>query len=127
MNKRWKTWSPFQSRDVREICAHLTDDEIDMFVERAKDFGAMIGARITSPIAIMTALAFVIIAFVIIAFYGGLIVFFLIPCAWILVNSTFLQRHLKKNKELLCSTAWAKEQGFEPDRLKLFSFPGWPE
>lgn len=28
----------------------------------------------------------------------------------------------KKQKRFLCSTAWAKEQGFTPERIRLFAF-----
>ncbi|MCH7905472.1 MAG: hypothetical protein IH944_13030 [Armatimonadetes bacterium] len=117
MNKSWKTWSPFQSRELREICAHLTDDELDMFVERSRDFGRMIAKRIAIPIGITVAGAYMIIAD-----YGGSIAFALVPCAVILVSLALFPWQQKRQKELLCSTAWAKEQGIDPDRLKVFSF-----
>lgn len=115
MNKRWITWSPFQSREVREICAHLTDDELDMLVQRSRDFGFKMGAWVALPISSAGA-------YMIIADNGGSIAFALFPCAVILVSAAFVPRQQKKQKELLCSTAWAKEQGIEPDRLKVFSF-----
>ena len=95
----------------------MKDDEVKVFVERSMYFGALIAVLFILPMSITSAGAYVIIAF-----YGGSIAFALIPCVWFLVSLAFVPRILKKNKELLCSTAWATEQGLKPDRLKVFSF-----
>lgn len=117
MNKRWKTWAPFQSKKVREICAHLTDEEFDTLVQESMNFVTVVGKWFVVPISITGAVAYVIIAN-----YGGSIAFALVPCALIFVSLALVPRLQKIQKELLCSTAWAKEQGIEPDSLKLFSF-----
>lgn len=51
------TWSPFQSPEVREICAHLTAAERQQLVARAARFGQETVWRVAVPVAAV-AMAF---------------------------------------------------------------------
>jgi len=31
----------------------------------------------------------------------------------------------RKQREFLCSTSWAREQGYTPERLRMFTFRAW--
>jgi hypothetical protein len=103
-----ETWSPFQSEDVRKICAHLTVYELTELRRRARAYGTWGG--ITGAIPIGLAVAF--------------------PNPWtyalvaslLLVHGARLPSVWRAQKQFLCSTAWARQAGYTPDRLRLFSF-----
>ena len=105
-----ETWSPFQSGDVKQICAHLTVDEQAELNSRARAYGTWSG--ITAAIPIGLAFAF--------------------PSPWtytlaavlLLVHVARIPSWFRSQKQYLCSTTWARHAGYTPDRLSLFSF-GW--
>ena len=37
----WKTWSPFQSQTVKDICTHMTEDEKKAVSSYGAQFGMM--------------------------------------------------------------------------------------
>ena len=102
------TWSPFQSQEVREICEHMTGAERDEVARRGRHYGFWVAATFAGPLALAItsrSLALMVIAIVLVTIH--------IACipAW-----------QRKQKGFLCSTTWAQERGFTPDRLKLFAF-----
>jgi hypothetical protein len=106
----WKTWSPFQSADVREICAHLTAGERSEAAWRGGLYGIWVFATFAGPVSF--AIAFRHPA--LIALAAGLAIVHL-------VCIPIWQRSVRR---FLCSTAWAREQGYDPERLQLLSFRG---
>jgi len=104
----WKTWSPFQSTDVRLICDHMTEAERNHLAKRSWLYGAWVaisfampvGFLITSPSRLTIAIA---VPFIILHLIG-------VPI-W-----------QKKQKEFLSSTEWAKTQGYTPDKLRLLRY-----
>lgn len=104
----WKTWSPFQSKTVKEICEHVTKDEKKEVVRRACMYGTWCALTFAipvsfailyrSPIAISVAIVLVVIHIVGIPIWQ------------------------KKQKEFLCSTKWAKSKGYTPENIRLFGF-----
>jgi hypothetical protein len=108
VNKDWKTWSPFQSPEVREICTHMTDRERSRGSWQSGLYGLQIGVTMSVP--------------VIPAIFGhgylSLITAIVLLAAFIV--SIPLWR--KAQKRFLCSTAWARENGFTPEHIRLLVF-----
>jgi hypothetical protein len=127
----WKTWSPFQSEQVRDICAHLTEDELDRLTQMAKEHGRASAVRFAVPVSsicgavlasllaarfatwsvvLATAVTFVVV--------GG------VPYS---VNREFFANSRRAMREFLCSTEWAKAQGIVPENIKMFEFRRQPQ
>ena len=51
MKANWKTWSPFQSPEVREICAHMTDREKGEVSHRGAFYGFWVAATFAGPLS----------------------------------------------------------------------------
>jgi hypothetical protein len=108
--KRMPLLSPLQSPEVRAICAHLTKAESNQVSLLGFLFGMWIVAAIFGiPVLIKS---------------------FPTPGNWI-VASVFgiifvvtLPMLSRIGRQFLCSTSWAKEQAFMPERLNLFSLRG---
>lgn len=100
-------WGPFQSDDVREISQHLTDEE----KYAAKKSGGLSGL-------------FFILAFGIIfllwrasALSWSLMIFLIVL---VMVILEIVLSHYQK--KWLCSTEWAKMQGYTPDTIRLWNY-----
>jgi serine/threonine protein kinase len=105
--KRMPLLSPLQSPEVRDICAHLTKAESN----RVALLGLLIGVWV---VAAVFGIPFLIKSFPspgnwIVGSVFGMIFFITLP----MLSSI--------GRQFLCSTAWAKEQGFAPEHLNLFS------
>lgn len=103
-NKPWY-WSPFQSKQVSDICRHMTEDEKKIFKRRARIYGGCVGSTFGIAIGLVVTIQswFVIsIAIVLVIIY---------------IVVTILWR--KKLKSLLSSTEWAKSQGYTVDNIRL--------
>ena len=110
MSTPWTTWSPFQSPEVREICAHMTDAEHGTASNRAALYGLWVAATVAVPVAIATGDSSP--RTLVIAAVLGTLHIACIP-VW-----------LKRQKRFLCSTSWARLQGLVPERIRLCSFRG---
>src|SRR5688572_25509164 len=103
-----KTWSPFQSAEVREICTHMTDMERAGASRRAALYGLWVSLTLAGPLALAATTrhpAFIAVASML-----------------ILIHITCIPLWLKMQRTFLCSTVWAREHDFTPDRLRLFTF-----
>ena len=104
----WWQASPFASPQVREIAAHLTGAE--------RSEGALYG--LLWGVWVVTAT------------FGNLYLLrsFPGPGSWIVASVIALlfiasfPPMLRMQRRFICSTAWAKEQGYTAEQLKLFSF-----
>ena len=106
----WRTWSPFQSPEVREICTHLTDAERNELMRR----GALSGIWLfVLPFLMLMAGIQSHNAVVLFATAGGLVLFYV---GFVLIS-------WMRNRQFFCATDWARKQGITPDKLRLFSFP----
>ena len=108
MSINWKTWSPFQSKEVREICAHMTDAEHTKLSRRAYLYGAWVFATVARPSS--SALGNRNPAVI------GIAVVLLV------VHVVCIPIWQRMQRNFLCSTAWAREHGYTPKQLRLFSF-----
>ena len=108
MRSKWKTWAPFQSPDVREICAHMTEDEERAASRKAALHGLWCGVTLTAVYAAVVVVqtpAILVIAPVMIIIHLG-----------------WLRVWLRSQRRFYCSTSWARERGLTPERLRLFAF-----
>ena len=108
MKTNWETWSPFQSPEVREICAHMTDAERTKASARGAAYGFWSAVTFAVPLAI--------------AFTSRSLGTTVIAAVLVTVHLIRIPIWQKKQKQFLCSTAWARERGITPDRLRLFAF-----
>lgn len=108
MKANWTTWSPFQSPEVRDICAHMTDAERARLAERGSGYGLWVAVTLAMPLAFAfsyRSLGAIVTAAVLVTVH--------------LICTPIWQ---KQQKRFLCSTDWARERGITPDRLRMFAF-----
>ena len=113
MSTNWKTWSPFQSPEVSEICTHMTDAERAEASRRGGLYGLWVFATFAGPLSFAVVFrhpALTAIAVVLIVIHIARI-----P-VWLKMQRRFL------SSTALSSTAWASEHGFAAGRLRLFAF-----
>jgi len=103
----WRTWAPFQSKAVKDIFAHMTAQEKAAVESFSKRSGLLAAICVAIPVSFGVMLVkslksiYATIALII----------------WIIIGVVILFHRRRKSKELLCSTEWAKSQGYTPDRI----------
>ena len=102
----WKTWSPFQSKDTKRICANMTPEEMAAGVMRGGLYGVWVATTFAIPIGITVAVQ-----------HTAVIVFAAILVAIHIACIPFWQ---SSQRRFLCKTKWARERGIESAQLKLF-------
>jgi hypothetical protein len=109
------TWSPFQSAEVREICAHLSPTEHARLMEDARERGRQIGVWFAAPLAIVGVLLFRSwrLGLPLVALF---VVYFVL---WVLPRFRAMRR---RSIELLCATEWARTQNYTPTHVRLMTF-----
>src|SRR5882724_9426084 len=112
------TWSPFQSAEVRNICAHLSPTEKARLMEGARERGRLIGQWFAVPLAIVGVLLLLFWSWRSALALGALFVVYFV----VLVLPRF-QAMRRQSIELLCETEWARSQNYTPNRVRLMTFP----
>lgn len=102
------TWSPFQSPELREICRHLTDAEESRIVIRSGLYGIWIAATFACPIVYLIR--------------GRDPWYLSLAAGLVLAHIACLPLWFKMQRRYLCSTEWARQQGFTPEKLRLYAF-----
>ena len=106
-------WYPFRSKEVKEIHANLTLEEIYR-LEGTFANGAL------SVFILITVLYFILN---LVPPHWGFSVQISIGYLFVLIFSLFAKAPIrKKAKKLLCDSAYAKEKGYTPENLRLYSF-----
>ena len=110
------TWSPFQSAEVREICAALSPTEHARLMEDARERGRQIGEWFAVPVAIVVVLLLWSwrLGLALVALF---VVYFVL---WALPRFRAMRR---RTIEILCATEWARTQNYTPTRVRLLTFP----
>lgn len=108
MKANWNTWSPFQSPELREICAHMTDSEKAEVLRRSGLYGFWVAATFAVPLA--SAIA------------ERRVVFTLIAAVLVTIHVACIPIWQRMQKRFFCSTVWARERGITADRLRMFGF-----
>jgi hypothetical protein len=107
-------WYPFRSKEVKEIYANLTPEEIYRLKDGTSANGALFGFG-----------SFVVIYFLLslVPPQWGAFMHYAIAISIALIFGFFAGAPLrKKAKRLLCDSAYAKEKGYTPENLRLYSF-----
>lgn len=97
-------WS-IRSKDVKEIVDHLTRAENDKLLAAARRYGVWCATTGAIPIGLSVAFPSpfnILLAVVLLTIH--------------LIRIPF---YLRWQKKFLCSTDWAKEHGYDPEKLKL--------
>ena len=95
------TWSPFQSDQVREICAHMTDEERSDAFERSALYGLWILPTFVWPVRLLwnhSSTWSVVLGATLILLHVGMLPW------W-----------RRRQKRFLFSTQWARSQGLSPE------------
>ena len=101
----WMTWAPFQSKKTKEICKHLTETEEGKIFAFGCFNGLIAGIfGISFSRGIMMASENKSATTIVITL-----------CVLIGIPIMLMRR--RKGKKLLCSTKWAQEQGYTPDKI----------
>ena len=107
-----KSWAPFQSDEVRKICAHMTKVEQNAASWRSSFYGLWVGITCAIPLGSLPLFAMVEKKWSFAVIAGILFV----------VHIACIPIWLKSQRRFLCSTAWALAHGFKPEELKLVTF-----
>jgi serine/threonine protein kinase len=106
----WGAWSPFQSDEARQICAHLTNAE----KHQVSLLGLMFGVwNVCTLFGIPMFLR---------SFPGqGK---WIVAAVWAVLFVISLPVWHRLVRHFLCATVWAREHNLVPESLRLFSFRG---
>jgi len=110
------TWSPFQSPEVREICAHLTPAEHAQLIADARQRGTDIGRWIAIPFGLTVGLLYW-------SWQVGLVLLALFIIYFAVSGYPRIRGMRRRSMALLCETEWARSRGYAPERLRLMTFP----
>ncbi len=99
-------WAPFQPPKVREIVAHMSADERRDATRRAVFFGLWNAGTFFVPLFLLW---FSSLPASMNGIYAG---------AALALGLSFHPLLRRMEREFLCSTAWAREQGIRPDELR---------
>ncbi len=111
----WRTWAPFQSPEVKEICRHLTPEE------RRADLRLQAS---TLGLSLLLVLGLAVTLDALPAGWRGtrLVLLF----AFLIAQLVLLAVAIDRAKEFLCSTQWARARGIQPQQLRTFVWPQRP-
>ena len=102
-----RTWSPFQSQTVKDICSHMTESEKSAVTSYGASFGVVVAVFFAIPLSVG-------LTFLRPSIFGMPGIALL---AWLVIGVFVIIHRRKKGKELLCSTEWAKSQGITADKI----------
>jgi hypothetical protein len=108
MKTDWKIWSPFQSPEVRDICAHMTAAEKAEASRRGGFYGVWVAATFAVPLSL--------------AFVERSLWLAVLAAVLVTIHIACIPIWQRMQRRFLCSTAWAREHGITPDRLRMFAF-----
>lgn len=109
------TWSPFQSRQVRDICAHMTDTERRALQRR----GFLVGGLLAALLGSMGFAGMVVFRSM---FAMVLLLGLLAPVLMIAVELRWGRRIRQSHQRFLATTAWAQTQGIAADEIRLYTW-----
>lgn len=110
------TWSPFQSDQVKEICAHMTKTERRAAVKRGALWGILIGI-VPGMIALILGLVVFRSAMVVVT-----VCFLIFPLIALVLCKRWLPNVVKSQQNFLASTEWAKRQGLKAEDIQLYNW-----
>ena len=116
----WRTWSPFQSRKIREICEHMTEAEKQETARRGAIYGIWVAITFAIPVGVVVMLwvasKFSILPSLLpVQFLLRLAIYALLFALPIYIAGTIY--FSRKLKQFLASTEWVRTQGYTADEL----------
>jgi ABC-type branched-subunit amino acid transport system permease subunit len=110
------TWSPFQSDQVREICAHMTKAERRSALKRGASWGILVG--------VVPGMVGLILG--VLVFESATVGVTICSLAFLLIVVVLYKKWspglVKSQQNFLASTEWAKGQGVRPDDIRLYKW-----
>ncbi len=110
------TWSPFQSAQVKEICAHMTNTERRAAVKRGALWGILVG--------VIPGMSGLILGVVV--FRSALVVvtvcILIFPLIALVLWRRWLPHVFRSQQRFLASTEWAKNQGIKAEDIRLYNW-----
>ncbi len=111
------TWSPFQSGQVKEICAHMTRAERRAAMNRGARWGLLLGGLFGTA----AFLGMVVFGSTVAFLAGFCLVFPLVFSVQALAQRKgWWPDALQSPRDFLASTDWAKSQGLKADDIRLY-------
>lgn len=110
------TWAPFQSEQVKEICAHMTRDERRATAWRGAACGLLI-ALVFGMTAVLLGVVIWRSALVVVTVW--LLIF---PLAALVSRKMWWPKVVRSHQRFLASTEWAQSQGIKPEEIQLYSW-----
>ncbi len=110
------TWSPLQSDQVKEICAHMTKAERRAAIKRSALWGAVIGI-----VPGMIALILGVVVFRS-AIFVTTVCYLIFPLIALVLYKTWWPNLIKSQQSFLASTEWAKSQGIKANDIQLYKW-----
>jgi ABC-type phosphate transport system permease subunit len=110
------TWSPFQSQQVKEICANMTKAERTAAMKRGGLWGLLVGLI---PGAMGLTLGPLVLGS---ALLGVMLCALLFPLAAFVLWKRWLPYCNRSQRSFFASTEWAKSQGIRADDIRLFNW-----
>jgi hypothetical protein len=99
----WQTWAPFQSPEVRNICAHMTTEERAQTVSRGAAYGIWCALTAAIPTAFL---------FVSLTFHGSVPMWlYILAGSMIVVHLILIPVWRRAQMRFLRNTQWARGQG----------------
>ena len=110
------TWSPFQSPEVREICAHLSAEERERLTDNGRRCSRELAVLLPIPVGIVVLLSLWSIRIGLLAMAVLFLYFW--ATAWPRVKQM-----RARTRELICECEWARNHRYTPATLRLFALP----
>lgn len=119
-----RTWAPFQSKIVKEITEHMTEEEKQAAAMRGASYGIWVAYTLAIPFGglVMSWLMARVMPYLP---TGGLLVavakIVMLVCACLIaVHIVGIPIWLRKQKRFLTSTEWARQQGYSAKDIGWF-------
>lgn len=108
------TWSPFQSDQVKAICAHMTKTERRAAIRRGAWWGLLVG-MVPGMIALVLGVVVFRSALVVVT-----VCFLVLPLIALVLYRKWLPSVVRSQQAFLASTEWARSQGIKPEDIRLY-------
>jgi hypothetical protein len=110
------TWSPFQSDQVKAICAHMTKTERRAALRRGALGGLLIGI-VPGMIGLILGVVVFRSAVVVVT-----VCFLIFPLLALVLSRKWLPNVVKSQQNFLASTEWARSQGIKAEDIRLYNW-----
>jgi hypothetical protein len=111
-----RTWSPFQSSQVKDICEHMSNSERKAAMKKSALFGILIGIV---PVVTSLILGITIFRSALNSLIACGVIF---PILAAILWKKWYPYTVKSQQRFLASTEWARSQNINADEIKLYKW-----